>query len=115
AAAPPLLRRPRIEVLLFHLASPSPPHHPFLFLNDSLAPFLFLQDAKIYGGEDALTPLPCACPSQLASQPAPHRPSCPASLPRPPPDPRPSERQVRVRVRAPIPSETVPFSAACDL
>jgi len=42
AAAPPLLRRPRIEVLLFHLAFPSPPHHPFLFLNGSLAPFLFI-------------------------------------------------------------------------
>ena len=51
AAAPPLLRRPQIEVLLFHLASPSPPHHPFLFLNGSLAPFLlFLEDAKICGG-----------------------------------------------------------------
>ena len=57
ATAPPLLRRPRIEVLLFHLASSSSPRHPFLFLNDSLAPFFFLQDAKICGGEDALTPV----------------------------------------------------------
>ena len=47
AAAPPLLRRPRIEVLLFHLASPSPPHHPFLFLNGSLAPFLHLLPIKV--------------------------------------------------------------------
>jgi len=55
AAAPLLLRRPQIEVLLFHLASPSPAHHPFLFLDGSLAPFLFLQDAKICGGGDVGT------------------------------------------------------------
>jgi hypothetical protein len=28
AVVPPLLRRPQIEVLLLHLSSPSPPHHP---------------------------------------------------------------------------------------
>ena len=55
AAAPPLLRRPQIEVLLFHLASPFPAHHPFLFLDGSLAPFLFLQDDKICGGGAVVT------------------------------------------------------------